>query len=104
MVLAACPAVHSLLGLELSMNEIGAGGVTALAASPYLAGLRSLILDWNVLSDAGAVALAGSRHLKKLSWLQVKGCHIGAEGLTALEKRFGEALHAERQGLRLASG
>jgi uncharacterized protein (TIGR02996 family) len=97
MLLGACPAVRSLVGLELSMNEVGPAGARALTASPYLAGLCSLTLDWNGLRDDGALALTGSRHLRRLGWLQVKGCHIGQEGLAALETRFGSALHAERQ-------
>ncbi len=111
-LLARCPHVSNLRGLDLSFNRIDdAGvralaasarfprldrlalndneqitwdGVTALAESPFFAGLTDLDLGRNDVNDAGVRALAGSRSLTRLNGLRLAGNHIGDAGVAAL--------------------
>jgi hypothetical protein len=96
--------------LSLAGNHLTDPAVVALAASPMLypsrsfgrAGsaetgvalprLRRLGLRSNQLGDVSARALASSLHLSGLTWLDVSGNRMSAQGRSLLRERFGDAV------------
>jgi len=83
-LLADSAALARLTSLDLSGNNIGYAGVTALAASPHLACLTRINLSDNWIGNAGAMALAASSQLGRLTSLNLQGNWIGAGGAAAL--------------------
>jgi uncharacterized protein (TIGR02996 family) len=80
--LAESPNLTGLRELCLIMNEIGPAGVAALVKTSALASLTRLLFD-SPIGPYGARHLAemGSTSLRELD---LRGCEIGDEGLTAL--------------------
>lgn len=82
--LADCRSLPGLTALHLNDNQlISAGGVRRLADSPHLSGLRALDVSANDVGDAGITALANGR-LHRLHTLKVRANHIGDAGCEAL--------------------
>src|SRR5262249_38417424 len=83
-----------LVSLNLSGCELTANGLAALSLSSQLSGLRTLQLSsiavgrnelfCNRLGDFGAAQLARSPCLTRLTRLQLRQVHVGAEGVEAL--------------------
>lgn len=90
--LAKPEAFPKLRVLVLTENALGDGGVVALASAKLLGGLRELYLDRNNFGDRGALALVESPYLGELETLTVWGNRITDAGMSALRKRFGDAL------------
>ena len=83
--LAESRAVPSLVALRLNDNGlISAAGVKRLAESPHLRGLRELDLSANDVGDAGMTAVAAAGAFPKLHTLRVRANHVGDAGCEAL--------------------
>ena len=83
--LAESRALPSLIALHLNDNGlISAGGVKRLAESDYLRGLRELDLSANDVGDDGMTAVAVGGAFPKLHTLRVRANHIGDAGCEAL--------------------
>jgi uncharacterized protein (TIGR02996 family) len=80
--LARCPALHNLITLNLSTNDIGLKGVRALARSQHLQKLE--YLDVGPLQHESLAALIGSAHLRRLQRLDVNPEFSGLDGLEML--------------------
>jgi uncharacterized protein (TIGR02996 family) len=70
-MLAACPHVAGLTGLNLRCNQLRDAGVEALVQSPHLRSLEQLDLRANLLTDAGMQSLATSPLLGRLRILDL---------------------------------
>ena len=74
----------SLEALNLSANEVGDEGITAIAKSPSLGRLRWFTCRSNaaqgVITAAGAAALADAASLGALAWLGLMGHALGSDG------------------------
>ena len=84
--IAACERLAGLTELNLSENGIGDPGLTALARSPHLTNLRVLNLAGNVTARSfGVCALAGSPVAARLEELHLGPCGgpAGARALAA---------------------
>ena len=81
--MARARGLSSLRTLELSDNQIGDRGIGALAHSELTTELEELNLSRNAIADAGAMSLAEA-HWPRLTYLNLKGNHIGARGAAAL--------------------
>lgn len=83
--LARCPHLGQVPELDLSLGELGNGGVNVLARSPHLAGVRSLDLGRNELDDAGVRVLARSPALANLRCLTLNdNGAVSADGVKAV--------------------
>jgi uncharacterized protein (TIGR02996 family) len=74
---ARCPALHNLISLNLSANDIGLKGVRALANSQHLQNLEHL--DLGPLSREALMAVAA--HLNRLQRLDIHPAASGLDGL-----------------------
>ena len=83
--LARCPHLAHVAELDLSLGELGNGGVNVLARSPHLAGVRALDLGRNSLDDAGVRVLARSSALANLRGLTLNdNGSVTADGVRAV--------------------
>ncbi|MBX9580328.1 MAG: TIGR02996 domain-containing protein [Gemmataceae bacterium] len=83
--LARCPHLAEVAELDLSLGDLGNGGVNVLARSPYLAGLRGLDLGSNGLDDAGARVVSRSTAFPNLRSLALNdNGPVSADGVRAV--------------------
>ena len=88
--LARTAELEGLVKLDLSYNQIGGVGLSALTVGLTHGALRSLkflILSRNDLGDAGVISLAGALSagaMPQLTQLEIEGVNIGDAGLCAL--------------------
>lgn len=78
----------SLEALNLSANEVGDEGITAIAKSPSLGRLRWFTCRSNaaqgMVTEAGAAALADAASLGALAWLGLMGQALGSDGVARI--------------------
>lgn len=78
----------SLEALNLSANEVGDEGITAIARSPSLGRLRWFTCRSNaakgMVTEAGATALADAASLGALAWLGLMGHALGSDGVARI--------------------
>jgi hypothetical protein len=86
--LADSPFFAGLTALDVSGNDIGETGVTAVVASRSMARLRTFRVNNNHIGDVGTAALAGSpliaRMLRADPKLEMRANAIGPTGAAAL--------------------
>jgi len=82
--LADSETLEQLVSLGLAGNHIGPQGVAALAVSPRLRRLRILDLGHNGIGPSGAAAVALSAHMRTLRTLKLGRNALGREGLQLL--------------------
>ncbi len=81
-----------LTHLDLSLNEIGDGGLAALADSPGSASLESLCLagcDVGATGDVAVERLVESRHVRRLRHIDLRDNLLGGHARRLLRERFG---------------
>lgn len=83
--LADCPLLARVEELDLSLGDLGNGGVALLVRSPHLTAVRVLELGANGLGDAGVIALARASTLPRLQVLALNdNGPVTADGVAAL--------------------